>query len=71
MSIAQFFNFSAKCEDLVGPSNGSIVLATNGLVTIATVLCDVGGSLKGTRELTCSDTGIWDFPAPSCGKAAV
>jgi hypothetical protein len=61
------FNLTEKCEDVVTPNDGTIILTSDGTITRAEITCDVGYSITGTVELNCASDGTWSGDMPSCG----
>ncbi|KAH3843096.1 hypothetical protein DPMN_116603, partial [Dreissena polymorpha] len=58
-----------KCVDLANPSNGSIMLSTNGTMTTAQYLCGVGSTLSGGETPSCQLDGTWlTTTQPVCEK---
>ncbi|XP_053399292.1 CUB and sushi domain-containing protein 3-like [Mercenaria mercenaria] len=55
-----------KCSDIEQPQNGTLVLQSNGTTTSTQYSCDVGFTLSGSSEVTCSADGTWTDQTPSC-----
>lgn len=63
------FTFKVLCESLPQLENGYVTMATDGSVTIATFICDVGYSVSNVSmsTATCDSDGLWDFSI-TCGR---
>ncbi|XP_052791545.1 CUB and sushi domain-containing protein 3-like [Mya arenaria] len=55
-----------SCPQLIAPTDGSLVLITNGTSTVATFTCNIGGILLGSASITCSSDGVWSGDLPTC-----
>lgn len=62
---------SEKCPDLIKPSDGNVLLSSNGSVSSAIFECLSGYEIYGERELTCQENGTWNYAAPSCGRFGI
>ena len=61
-------NIAEVCEQLDDVKNGSMVISSNGTITIASFTCQSGTSLNGTGSLECKTTGKWTSNIPTCGN---
>ena len=59
------------CEALVDPSSGSVVISSNGSLSVATYSCRAGYQLVGANSRSCRETGLWTGVPASCGEPAV
>lgn len=59
-----------NCEGFPFLSNGTVSVTSNGSVTMATIECYVGHTLKGSVQIECGKDGMWttDISAITCGK---
>ncbi|XP_053400600.1 CUB and sushi domain-containing protein 3-like [Mercenaria mercenaria] len=58
------------CSTLSSPSNGSVTLSTNGVLTVATYSCDVGFTLNGDVTSQCQVDVTWSTVPPTCLSTA-
>lgn len=58
---------AVMCDSFTTPSNGSIEISTDGLVTSASVTCSVGTTLVGQPLVECTNSGTWTVSSVSCG----
>ena len=61
-------NIAEVCEQLDDVKNGSMIISSNGTITIASFSCQPGTSLNGTGSLECGTTGKWTSNIPTCGN---
>lgn len=66
----KIFDFVAKCEDLISPRSGNVILESDGIMTSASFSCDVGSTLVGEATPTCAEDGTWTSTSPTCGNRA-
>lgn len=63
---------TAQCDDVKQLENGEITYGTDGLTTTASFTCDLGATLNGSHQLTCSgEAGEWSSPQPTCGNVFI
>ena len=58
------------CEELVPPSNGTIIMQGYSYGQEAKFECDVGFVLTGSNKTKCTGPGIWSRPPPVCSPVA-
>ena len=59
---------SVVCPEPSPSENESVVISTNGSVSVASFACDIGFSISGPQQLECRANGLWDNIQPICGK---
>ena len=62
-------HFSVQCDIIGEIINGNVTYSTNGTITSAQFVCDIGGSMVGSAQLTCLTNGHWDESPPTCGMS--
>lgn len=71
MSSTGFVFYAAKCEDVLAPNDGTLVLYSNGTTTYAEYSCEEGFTISNSEEIMCSQDGTWTMDTPSCGETSV
>ena len=61
------FFFIVTCEEVSAPSSGSLVISSNGTVSVVTYNCDEGYVLVGESTRSCTSSGQWTSDTPECG----
>ena len=62
------FHIVAFCPSVTSPQHGNVTVMSNGKVSSASYMCDLGFVINGKSNIACTSSAKWESTPPVCGR---